>query len=205
MADTNPNARLEAFSDGVFAIALTLLIIDIKIPVGESIASTGELWLALEHLLPRIFAFLLSFVIIFITWVNHHNSLKLVVRSSSAFIYANGFLLLSVAIMPFPTALLGETLFTDHAAPAVVLYAVVNGLQTIGWILMIKVALKPKSLIRNAKSAAVARGNLRIAYIAVLIYAVCAVLAVWFPLATALLITAIWVAWLIIGINLKSE
>jgi uncharacterized membrane protein len=205
MAESNPNARLETFCDGVFAIALTLLIIDIKIPVGESIASTNDLWLALEHLLPRIFAFLLSFVIIFITWVNHHNALKLVNKSSSAFIYANGFLLLSVVIMPFPTALLGETLFTDHAAPAVVLYAVVDGLQAIGWILMIKAALRPKSLIRNAGSAAVARGNLRNAYIAVIIYAIFALLAVWFPLAVAFLITVIWAAWLIIGINLKSE
>jgi uncharacterized membrane protein len=202
MAESNPNARLETFCDGVFAIALTLLIIDIKIPAGERIATTNELWVALEHLLPRTFAFLLSFVIIFISWVNHHNALKLVARSSSAFIYANGVLLLSVVIMPFPTALLGETLLTDHAAPAVVLYAVVNGLQSLGWILMIRAALKPKSLIRNASAAAVARGNLRNASIAVIIYSICALLAIWFPLAVALLITVIWTAWLIIGINL---
>ena len=205
MADSNSNVRLETFCDGVFAIALTLLIIDIKIPVGESITSTNDLWLALQHLLPRLFAFLLSFVIIFITWVNHHNALKLVNKSSSAFIYANGFLLLTVVIMPFPTALLGETLFTNHAAPAVVLYAVVNGLQAIGWVLMIQTVLRPKLLTRDTRSAAVARSNLRNAYIAVFIYTVCALLAVWFPLVVALLITVIWSAWLINGINLKSE
>lgn len=205
MADSNTNARLETFCDGVFAIALTLLVIDLRLPAGEPIASTRDLWLALQHLLPRLFAFLLSFAIIFITWVNHHNALKLVHRSSSAFIYANGFLLLSVVIMPFPTALLGETLFSGHAAPAVVLYAVVNGLQAIGWVLMITATLKPKSLISDARSAAVARRNLRNAYVAVVLYTVCALLAVWFPLAVALLITVIWCAWLIIGINLKSE
>ena len=205
MAESNPNARLETFCDGVFAIALTLLIIDIKIPVDESIASTHDFWLALGHLLPRIFAFLLSFVTIFITWVNHHNALKLVNRSSSAFIYANGFLLLSVVVMPFPTALLGETLFTNHAAPAVILYAVVDGLQAIGWILMITAALKPESLVKNARSAAVAQSNLRNVYIALIVYTVCAFLAVWFPLVVAFLITVIWSAWLIIGINLKSK
>ena len=84
MADTHPTARLEAFCDGVFAIALTLLILDVKIPASEAIGSTGELWLALRHMAPSLFAFVLSFVIIFITWVNHHAALRLVNKSSSA-------------------------------------------------------------------------------------------------------------------------
>ena len=132
MAESNINSRLEAFFDGVFAIALTLLIIDIKIPSRENIYTTNDLWLSFKHLFPSIFAFLLSFVIVFITWVNHHATLKLVDKSSSSFIYANGFLLLTIVFIPFPTALLGEYLFTDHAAPAVVLYTAVDALQAIG-------------------------------------------------------------------------
>src|SRR5260221_3135555 len=139
MTEANANARLEAFCNGVFAIALTLLIIDIKIPASETINTTNDFWLALKHLLPSIFAFLLSFVIIFITWVNHHAVLKLVNRSSPFFIYANGFLLLTVVFIPFPAALLGEHLFTDYAAPAVVLYSAVNGLQAIARILLSRV------------------------------------------------------------------
>jgi len=104
----NPNARLEAFCDGVFAIALTLLIIDIGIPATIEINNTAEFWTALKNILPSIFAFLLSFIVIFITWVNHHASLKLVARTSPSFIYANGLLLLTVVFIPFPTALLGE-------------------------------------------------------------------------------------------------
>ena len=77
MAETNPNSRLEAFCDGVFAIALTLLIIDIKIPSTTEIHTNAEFWLALKHMLPSIFAFILSFVIILISWVNHHASLKI--------------------------------------------------------------------------------------------------------------------------------
>src|SRR5579863_4865297 len=61
MADHNPNARLEAFSDGVFAIALTLLILDIKLPPSESIHTTGDFWMALLRIAPSIAAFLLSF------------------------------------------------------------------------------------------------------------------------------------------------
>ena len=102
-----PNSRLETFCDGVFAIALTLLIIDIKIPAPDAIATTRELWLALKHLTPSVLAFVLSFAIILITWVNHHGVFRLVNKSSAGFIYANGFLLLTVVFMPFPTALVG--------------------------------------------------------------------------------------------------
>jgi TMEM175 potassium channel family protein len=78
MADTHANARLEAFCDGVFAIALTLLIIDIKVPTSEGIGATRELWHGLWHLGPAIVAFVLSFAIILITWVNHHRFFRLV-------------------------------------------------------------------------------------------------------------------------------
>ena len=67
MADAHPNTRLEAFCDAVFAIALTLLIIDIKVPASEEIRTTRELWLALRHLGPSICAFVLSFAFILIT------------------------------------------------------------------------------------------------------------------------------------------
>ena len=55
MSETNPNSRLEAFCDGVFAIALTLLIIDIKIPPTEKINNTADFWLALRHIAPSIY------------------------------------------------------------------------------------------------------------------------------------------------------
>ena len=150
----NPNARLEAFCDGVFAIALTLLIIDVRIPVTTVIATTSDLWRALQHLLPSVFAFVLSFGIILITWVNHHEMLKLVHKSSAPFIYANGFLLLGVVFVPFPTALLGENLLTNHAAPAVVLYSATGALMAVGWALMGWTAFKPEPLARSAHAAA---------------------------------------------------
>src|SRR6476660_7770586 len=100
MIETNPNSRLEAFCDGVFAIALTLLIIDVEIPSSVVIASTTDFWSALRNIFPSIFAFLLSFTLIFITWANHHATLKLVNKSSSSFVYANGLLLLTVVFIP---------------------------------------------------------------------------------------------------------
>ena len=202
MADTNPNARFETFCDGVFAIALTLLVIEIKVPNPETIGSTRDLWLALEHLGPLFFAFLLSFAIILITWVNHHRFFKLVGRSSSAFLYANGFLLLTVVFMPFPTALAGEYLMTDHAAPAVVIYNSVTAVQAIGWILVSGAVLRQR-LAKDEKSFGLVRDAHRNGYVAFGVYALLALLALWFPLTIAVLTTVLWTYWL--AFSLRAE
>ena len=204
MSEANTNSRLEAFCDGVFAIALTLLIIDIKIPSSITINNTADFWLALSHIAPSIFAFLLSFAIILITWVNHHNTLKLVNKSASSFIYANGFLLLTVVVIPFPTSLLGEYLLTDHSAPAVILYVSVMAFQAIGWIMITSVAIRNK-LTRNERATLTIRQNNRYGYFAFSLYSLCAIIAFWFPLTIAITTTIIWIFWLIVGISIKRE
>ena len=195
MADPHPNTRLEAFCDGVFAIALTLLIIDIKIPASEGIGTTRELWLALRHLGPSIFAFVLSFAIILITWVNHHALFKLVNKSSASFIYANGFLLLTVVFMPFPTALVGEYLLTDHVAPAVVIYNSVTTVQAVAWILVSGAALRSQ-LTKDEKCTLLMRDSRRNGYSAFVVYALLALIALWFPLTIAIVTTMLWAYWL---------
>ena len=204
MVETNPNSRLEAFCDGVFAIALTLLIIDIKIPSTTEINNTSDFWHALQLIVPSIFAFVLSFIVILITWVNHHNSLKLVHKSSALFIYANGCLLLAVVFVPFPTSLVGEYISTDHAAPAVILYDAVLALQALGWILICHVALKDH-LCRNERSALAIRKNGRFGYFALILYSVCAIAAFWFPLTIVMITTITWIFWLLHGVNIKHE
>src|SRR6266516_5117248 len=165
----NHNSRLGAFCDGVFAIALTLLIIDIKIPSTEKINNTVDFWLALKHITPSILAFVLSFTIILITWVNHHSALKLTNKSSASFIYANGFLLLTVVFIPFPTSLMGEYILTDHAAPAIILYNSTLALQAVGWILLTGSALKDQ-LGKNEKSISAIRENGKFGYFAFALY-----------------------------------
>ena len=188
----------------MFAIAITLLVIELKAPATETIASTADLWGALRHLAPAVSAFLLSFVVILITWVNHHAALRLLDRSSSPFIYANGFLLLTVAFVPFPTALMGEFVLTDHAAPAVVLYDSVLALQAVAWILMARTTLAGR-LAKNDAAMTTTRQNLRNGYGAFALYGSCAVVALWFPLAMALVTTATWIYWLIWGIRIKQQ
>lgn len=204
MSEPNPNTRLETFCDGVFAIALTLLIIDIKIPSTMKINNTADFWHALEHVAPSIFAFILSFIIILITWVNHHASLKLLNRSSVSFIYANGFLLFTVVFIPFPTSLLGEHILTDHATPAVILYNATLALQALGWVLFFTSALK-NGLVKNEKSIIQTRKSGKFAYFAFALYSLCAILAIWFPFVIAIFTTLTWIFWLIWGTRVKHE
>jgi uncharacterized membrane protein len=199
MSQMNPNARLEAFCDGVFAIALTLLIIDIKAPSSSAITSTDALWRALQGLLPSIFAFLLSFAIIFITWMNHHSIFQSINKSSGAFIYSNAFLLLTVVFIPFPTALLGAYLLTDHAAPAVVIYNAAIALQAVGWVLFCGTALRD-GLTKDDAAKTTLRTSHRHAWHSVFLYSALAVGAFWFPQPIAAVTTLSWIIWLVFGL-----
>ncbi|HEX5002013.1 MAG TPA: TMEM175 family protein [Bacteroidia bacterium] len=198
MKESNPNGRLEGFSDGVFAIAITLLIIDIKLPATVNFDNVFGFWLALKHITPSILAFLLSFIIIFITWVNHHACLKLLHKSSNSFVYANGFMLLTVVFIPFPTSLLGEYILTDYAAPAVILYNATLAMQAISWILFTTAAIKNK-LPRDEVATQVFRENHKFGYFAFGLYTLCALFAIWFPLQVAVFTTATWVFWFLWG------
>lgn len=204
MAETNPNARLEAFSDGVFAIAITLLVLEIKLPPEESITTTRDFWVALLGILPSIVTFLLSFTIILITWVNHHAAFQLIHKSSGAFIYANGFLLLAVVFLPLPTGLLGEYVLTNHAAPAVVLFDGVQAVQACGWVLVMRAAIR-NGLARNESCMVQLRESLKFGYYGAAIYSICAIAAFWFPLLIAIATTIIWAGWLIVGTTIRRE
>jgi TMEM175 potassium channel family protein len=138
------NTRLEIFCDAVFAISLTLLILDLKTPARETIHSSNDLWYALKGLLPSVFAFFLSFAIIATQWVNHHEAMKCINRSTPRFIYANVFILLTIIMIPFTQALVAEFGFTEAAAPAVVLYTFIILLCNIGWNLLTQTALKQR-------------------------------------------------------------
>src|SRR5499427_108148 len=84
--------RLEAFSDGVFSIAMTLLVLELKVPSLSEAPSAAELWAALVKQWPSYFAFVTSFFTVLIMWVNHHGIFRLVQRTNSALLFTNGFL-----------------------------------------------------------------------------------------------------------------
>ena len=113
-------ARLETFADGVFAIAATLLIIDVGVPsnLDEPLST------ALLHLWPQYFAYVVSFATIGIMWVNHHRVMRQLERVDEPFVFLNIGLLLCIAFVPFPTRLLAEFVQTDDGNAAAVLYGI---------------------------------------------------------------------------------
>ena len=96
--------RLEAFTDGVYAIVITLLILDIRIPDvrPESLGS------ALVKMLPQVFTYVLSFFVVAVYWFSHHRVAQQVKLLDGTFVWLNMIWLLFVSVMPFPTALLGR-------------------------------------------------------------------------------------------------
>jgi uncharacterized membrane protein len=111
-------ARIEAFSDGVFSIAITLLILEIKIPP----AGSGDLSRQLLRQWPSYVAFVISFAFIGIMWINHHRLFTHIQRSNSALLFLNLLLLLGVTAVPFPTAVLALHFGQSDQRAAAILY-----------------------------------------------------------------------------------
>ena len=110
--------RLEAFSDGIFAIAATLLVLEIGVS-----AHSENLGHSLLHLWPSYLAYVTSFVTIGIIWINHHHTVSLFARVDRTMLFLNNLLLLTIAFMPFPTKLVGDYLDKPGERAAVLAYA----------------------------------------------------------------------------------
>ena len=205
MREETANARLEFFCDAVFTIALTILILDVKAPAQETIHNSDDLWYSLKDLLPSVLAFLLSFAIIATQWVNHHEAMKCVNKSTPWFIYANVFLMLPIVMIPFTTSLLAEFGFTKAASPAVVLYTFVILLCNVGWNLVTQTAFKQKLLAKNADAEASMKRLSRNVRFAFILYLLCTVFAFWFPTLIFILITLSWAYWVILSFKYKVK
>ncbi len=101
-----PKTRLEAFSDGVLAIIITIMVLEMKVPHDPTLAALGAL-------APVFLSYILSFVYVGIYWNNHHHMLHTVHRVSGAILWANLHLLFWLSLFPFATGWMGE----NHFAP----------------------------------------------------------------------------------------
>src|SRR5262245_23077148 len=122
MSETN-TSRLEAFSDGVFAIAITLLILEVRIPELPESAGNREFGQALLALWPSFLAIIGSFGTILTMWTHHHRLFTLVGRVDRRLLYANGLLLLMITFVPFPTAVLARYLGRSGSSAATAFYS----------------------------------------------------------------------------------
>lgn len=123
--DRAGTSRIEAFSDGVFAIAITLLVLTLQVPEVH-----GRLWHALLNEWPQFAGYLTSFAIIGIMWVNHHSMFRTIVRSDRLLLFLNLLLLLWMAMLPFPTNLIARYL-GDGGTDAAVAEAVYSANLTL--------------------------------------------------------------------------
>jgi uncharacterized membrane protein len=119
-AGRKETGRVEAFSDGVFAIAMTLLVLNVRVP---NTSQPGQLGRLLWEQWPSYLAFVISFAFIGIMWVNHHRLFVHIRRIDHTLLVLNGALLLGVTAVPFPTAVLAQYLGKPDEKAATMLYA----------------------------------------------------------------------------------
>jgi len=135
--------RLEAFSDGVLAILITIMVLELKVPRGGEFAS-------LRPLVPVFLSYVLSFIYLGIYWNNHHHMLHTVTRVSAGILWANLHLLFWLSLVPFVTGWMGENHF---AAPPTALYGGILLMSAIAyWVLQrtILSSLGPQSRLAAA-------------------------------------------------------
>ena len=136
-------ARLEAFSDGVLAILITIMVLELHVPRGGDLA-------ALEQVAPTLVAYVLSFVYLGIYWNNHHHMLQMTTRINGRILWANLHLLFWLSLVPFATAWMGQN---EFAPLPVALYGVILFLAGVAYLVLqnsIIAAQGPDSLLKAA-------------------------------------------------------
>jgi uncharacterized membrane protein len=135
--------RIEAFSDGVIAIIITIMVLELRVPHGTDLQ-------ALRPLLPVFLSYVLSFVYLGIYWSNHHHMLHVTKRVDGGILWANLYLLFWLSLVPFVTAWMGENHF---ASVPLALYGVVLLMAAIAyWLLQSLIIARqgPDSLLQRA-------------------------------------------------------
>ena len=119
-------SRMEAFSDAVFAIIITIMVLELKVPEGED-------WSALRHLIPRFLTYVLSWVYLGIYWNNHHHLFHVCERINGKVLWANLYLLFWLSLVPFVTGWMGENHF---AALPTAVYGFVMLMAAVAFIIL---------------------------------------------------------------------
>ena len=185
-------SRLEAFSDGVFAIAATLLVLEI----GVDIAHGADLGEELVRIWPSYLAYASSFLIIGVIWMNHHHCVSLMARVDRPFLFINSLLLLTVSFMPFPTKLVAQYLQEPGEHDAALAYAITMLLMAVTYNIWWRYARGGRRLIADDVTDAQLRAVDRAFNPGLVAYGTVLVVAFFSPLASVILTLAIAVFYL---------
>jgi len=174
-------ARVEAFSDGVLAIVITLLVLDLRVPT-----TRGSMLHELVHQWPVYVAYLASFAYVGVIWVNHHQLFTRVDSVEPGLLWRNLALLLPTSVLPFPTAALGHAFQSGSHADqraGVIFYAAVAAAMATSWLALFHYLSRNEQLIaRHTPASFFAKERGRSAF-GVVGYALVALLALWHPAA----------------------
>jgi uncharacterized membrane protein len=177
-------SRLEAFSDGVLAIIITIMVLELKVPHEPTLAALWPLW-------PTILSYLLSFIFIGIYWNNHHHLWQVVERVNGAVLWANLHLLFWLSLVPFVTTWMGENHF---ASAPVALYGVVLLGSGCAYFILVRVLLAS-----HAQDSLLARavGRDVKGQVSIWIYVLAIAVAFAWPWLSGLLYSTVAVIWLV--------
>jgi uncharacterized membrane protein len=184
--------RLETFADGVFAIAATLLILNVDTQVG----SDGEIGTLLLHIWPSYVGYVVSFLTIGIIWANHHTVMNQIARVDRTFLMLSVVFLMSVAFIPFPTRLVAEHIRDDGARAATVAYGITLTFVAIGFNAIWFYAAKNGRLLREDADEATVRGISRTYRLGPVLYVAITLVALVSPPTGAALFGAFALFWL---------
>ena len=135
--------RLEAFSDGVFAVIITIMVLELRVPHGAD-------WDALQPLVPTFLAYVLSFIFLGIYWNNHHHMLHMTERINGGILWANLHLLFWLSLVPFVTAWMGE----NHVAPLpTAIYGVVLLMDAVAYTILQQLIIRAQGPHSKLKAA----------------------------------------------------
>ena len=176
--------RLSAFSDGVIAILITIMVLELKVPHGTDLA-------ALSGLVPIFLVYVLSFVILGIYWNNHHHMFYLTDRITGGILWANLHLLFWLSLMPFVTGWMGE----NHFAPIpTALYGVVLMMAGVAYYILVRTIIRSQGARSKLKAAV---GNDFKGKISVVLYAIAIPLAFVHQLLADAIYVLVALSWLI--------
>jgi len=198
-------SRVEAFSDGVFAIALTLLILGIKVPELNDFETSDKLYRALVSLWPSYFAFILSFIAVLIMWINHHGFFKYLRTINSAFLYANGFLLLTVTFINFPTAVLARYFETPAFNIASAFYCGSMVLISVAYNLLWYSSAYKRRLVKNEVSDELIIKIRNAYWFGFFIYLLSFLISFFLPLTGLIICISLWIFWTFLDYGKKNS
>ncbi len=188
-------ARVEAFSDGVFAIAVTLLVLEFRVPQFDEEVTPAGLLSALLKLWPSMLAFVVSFLSILVMWVNHHGVIDMVRAADSRFKFANGLLLLVVTFIPFPTAVLARHLNDCGAPTAAAFYCGTHVLLSLAYIALWQSARSGRRLIKPNVSNEHLRKIDRAYVVGLAVYILATAVACWNAYIGLSICLSLWIVW----------